>query len=179
MILAVVVDDILLTESDFVALAETKEYLKRHFVTKKMGRPTYFLGIEVAYQKHDLLLSQRKYTLDLLEETDMLGCKPVSTLMEINVDLWCDGSHLLDDPRQQRRLIGKLIYLTATRPDITFVVEVLSRFMDQPREVQWTATLKILAYIKSSPEKVCCTRNIDIFVFLAILTQDILVIKEI
>jgi len=65
--------DILLTRSDSVALAETKEYLKRYFVTKDMGKPRYFLEIEVAYQKYGLLLSQRKYTLDLLEETGMLG----------------------------------------------------------------------------------------------------------
>jgi len=108
-ILAVYVDDILLTKSDSVALAETKEYLKRHFVTKDMGKPRYFLGIEVYYKKHGLLLSQRKYTLDLLEETGMVGCKPASTLMEANVNLWCDISHLLDDPGQYRRLIGKLI----------------------------------------------------------------------
>ena len=49
--------------------------------------------------------------------------------MEPNVDLWCDNCHLLDDPVQYRRLIGKLIYLTVTRSDITFAVEVLSRFM--------------------------------------------------
>jgi len=79
---------------------------------KDMGKARYFLGIEVAYQKHDLLLSQRKYTLDLLEETGMLGCKPAGTPMEANVNLWCDNSHLLDDPEQYRRLIGKLIYLT-------------------------------------------------------------------
>ena len=77
-----------------------------------MRKPRYFLRIEVAYQKHGLLLSQRKYTLDLLEKTGMLGCKPASTLMEANMDLWCDNSHLLDDPRQFRRLIEKLIYLT-------------------------------------------------------------------
>jgi len=72
MILAVYVD-ILLTGSNSVALVEIKEYLKRHFVPKDIGKPRYFLGIEVAYQKYGLLLSQRKYTLDLLEETGMLG----------------------------------------------------------------------------------------------------------
>jgi len=90
-ILAVYVDYILLTGSDSVALAET-EYLKRHFMTKDMGKLRYFLGIEVAYQKHSLFLSQRKYTLDLLEETDMLGCKPTSTLIKANVNLWCDNN---------------------------------------------------------------------------------------
>jgi len=68
--------------------------------------------------------------------------------------------------------------LIVTRLDITFAVGVLSRFMHQPREVHRTAALRILAYIKSSPG-VCCTRNMDMFVFLAILTQDMLVIREI
>jgi len=103
-------------------------------VTKDMGRPKYFLGIEIAHQKHSIFLSQRKYVLDLLEETGFLGCKPASTPMEANVDLWFDDSHPLDDPRRYRRLIGKLIYLTVTRPDITFTVGVLSRFMHEPRE---------------------------------------------
>jgi len=62
------VDDILLTESDSAVLVE-KEYLRYHFVTKDMSKPKYFMGIEVAHQKHVILLSQRKYALDLLEET--------------------------------------------------------------------------------------------------------------
>jgi hypothetical protein len=118
-----------------------------------MGRPKYFLGIEVAYQRHGLLLSQRKYVLDLLEEVGLLGCKPASTPMEANVDLWRDDTPLLGDACRYRRLIGKLIYLTVTRPDITFAVGVLSRFMHKPREVHWTAALKVLAYIKSCPGK--------------------------
>ena len=77
-ILAVYVDDILLTGSDSVALVETKKYLKRHFVMKDIGRTRYFLEIEVTYQKHGLLLSQRKYTLNLLEKTNMLGCKSLA-----------------------------------------------------------------------------------------------------
>ena len=104
-------------------------------------------------QKHSTLLFQRKYALDLLEETGLLGCKPTSTIMEANVDLWFDSSHTLHDPGRYRRLIEKLIYLTVTGPDITFADWVLSRFMHQPREVYWTAALRILTYIKSSPEK--------------------------
>ena len=94
--MAVYIDDILLTWSNSVALAETKEYLKCHFVTNNMRKPKYFLEIEVAYKKHELFLSQRKYALDLLEETIFVECKLASTQMEANVDSWCDGSHLLD-----------------------------------------------------------------------------------
>jgi len=118
-----------------------------------MGRPKYFLRIEVAYQKHSVLLSQRKSTLDLLEETGFLGCKPANTPMEANVDLCFDDSHTLDDPERHRRLIAKLIYLKVTRPGITFVVGVLSRFMHQPKETHWLAAMKVLTYIKSYLEK--------------------------
>ena len=152
-ILAVYVDDILLTGSDSTGLLETKKYLKHHFVTKDKGRPKYFLGIEVAHQKYSVLLSERKYALDLLEETRLLGCKPASTTMEASADLCFDDSHALDDSGRYRRLIGKLIYFTVTRSNITFTVDVLNRFMHQRKEVHWSATLKILAYIKGCPRK--------------------------
>ena len=67
-----------------------------------------------------MLLSQQKYALDLLEETRFLGCKPANTPMEANVNLCFDDSHTLDDPGKYRRLIGKLIYLTVTRPDLSY-----------------------------------------------------------
>ena len=73
MILVVYVDVILLTGSDSVALTETKEYFIRHFVTKDMGKPRYFFGIEVAYQKHGLLLSQRKIHLISLRKLACWG----------------------------------------------------------------------------------------------------------
>jgi len=140
-ILVVYVDNILLTSGDSAGLLETKKYLKRHFVTQDMRRPNYFLGIEVAHQKHSVLLSQRKYALNLLEEAGLLGCKPTNTPMEANVNLWFDDSHTLD-PGRYRRLIRKLINLTVTRSDITFVVGVLSRFMHQPRETNWLGDRK-------------------------------------
>ena len=71
--LVVYANDILLTRSDSAALEETKEYLKRYFVTKDIGKLKYFLRIEVAYQKHGLLLSQRKYALDLLKKIGLLS----------------------------------------------------------------------------------------------------------
>ena len=115
-----------------------------------METPKYFPEIEVAHQKHSALLSQRKYAMDLLKGTGLFGCKPTNTPMEANVDLWFDNSQTLDNPRRYRRLIGKLVY---TRPDITFVVGVLRRFMHQPRGAHWSAALRILAYIKSCQGK--------------------------
>ena len=78
-----------------------------------------------------------------------MGYKPANTPIKANVDLWFDNSHTLDDPERYRTLIEKLIYLTVTRPYITFAVGVLSRFMHQPREIHWLVAMRILAYIKN------------------------------
>ena len=67
-VLAVYVDDILLIDSASSGLLKTKEYLKHHFVTKDMGKSKYFLGIKITYQKHNVLLSKRKYALDPMKE---------------------------------------------------------------------------------------------------------------
>ena len=80
--LAVYVDDILLTGSDTIRIAETKEYLSTYFDTKDMEKFKYFLSIEFVYNNDKMVLSQRKYALDLLHETGLLGCKPESISIE-------------------------------------------------------------------------------------------------
>ena len=81
-----------------------------------------------------------------------MGCKPASTPMETNVNLSFDDNHTLDDSERYRRLIGKLISLIVIRPNITFVVGYRVDSCISP-EVHCTAALRILAYVKSSPEK--------------------------
>ncbi|KAK4403222.1 Retrovirus-related Pol polyprotein from transposon RE2 [Sesamum angolense] len=92
-VLAVYVDDILITGSDNDGIEEAKTYLQKHFVTKDLGRPRYFLGIEIAHSKHGVSLSQRKYACDLLQEVGLLGTKPVDTPMDSNPDFWNDDVH--------------------------------------------------------------------------------------
>ncbi|KAK4391658.1 Retrovirus-related Pol polyprotein from transposon RE2 [Sesamum angolense] len=152
-VLAVYVDDILITGSDLVGIEEAKTYLQKHFVTKDLGRPRYFLGIEIAHSKHGISVSQRKYACDLLHEAGLLGTKPVDTPMDSNPDFWNDDGNYLEDKTKYRRLVGKLIYLTVTKPDISFAVGLVSQFMDKPRLVHWEAALRILKYIKASPGK--------------------------
>ena len=91
--------------------SESDHYnLKEQFVTKDMEKPKYFLRIEIVHSKHRVILSQRKYALDLLEETGFLGCKLVSTLMDTNSDFWYEYEGF-KDTAQCRRLVGKSFIL--------------------------------------------------------------------
>ena len=91
----------------------------------------YFLGVEVMRSKQGILLSQRKYMLDLLSKTGKLGAKSCSTPMTPNVQITKKGD-LFEDLERYRRLIGKLNYLTVTHPDIAYLVSVLSQYMSSP-----------------------------------------------
>ncbi|RVW50044.1 Retrovirus-related Pol polyprotein from transposon RE2 [Vitis vinifera] len=149
--LVVYVDDIVITGSDQNGIQKLKQHLFTHFQTKDLGKLKYFLGIEIAQSSSGVVLSQRKYALDILEETGMLDCKPVDTPMDPNVKLIPGQGEPLGDPGRYRRLVGKLNYLTITRPDISFPVSVVSQFLQSPCDSHWDAVIRILRYIKSTP----------------------------
>ncbi|RVX01387.1 hypothetical protein VitviT2T_002736 [Vitis vinifera] len=148
--LLIYVNDILITGNDVNAIVALKQFLHSHFRIKDLGDLKYFLGIEVSRSKKGISISQRKYTLEILKDGGFLGVKPVNFPMEQNTKL-SDSGELLKDPSQYRRLVGRLIYLTITRPDITYSVHVLSRFMHAPRRPRMEAVLRVLRYLKNSP----------------------------
>ncbi|RVW83831.1 Retrovirus-related Pol polyprotein from transposon RE1 [Vitis vinifera] len=141
----------MLRSSDQDGIQKLKQHLFTHFQTKDLGKLKYFLGIEIAQSSSGVVLSQRKYALDILEETGMLDCKPVDTPMDPNVKLAPGQGEPLGDPGRYRRLVGKLNYLTITRPDISFPVSVVSQFLQSPCDSHWDAVIRILRYIKSTP----------------------------
>ncbi|XP_043714467.1 uncharacterized mitochondrial protein AtMg00810-like [Telopea speciosissima] len=119
-ILIVYVDDIVITGSSMEGISFLKKFMAQEFEIKDLGKLRYFLGIEVAYSAQGIYLSQRKYTIDLLTDTGMLGCKPADNPVEPNSPLrYKDGEPV--DKGSYQRLVGKLIYLFHTRPDIAFV----------------------------------------------------------
>ncbi|XP_042974890.1 uncharacterized mitochondrial protein AtMg00810-like [Carya illinoinensis] len=149
--LLVYVDDILLASNDMLTVETIKTDLNNQFKLKDLGPVKYFLGMEVARTKQGISICQRKYALELLDDTGLLGSKPVNFPMDTHSKLSKEDGELLEDPTTYRRLIGRLIYLTNTRPDITFSVHHLSQFLDQPRMPHMQAALRVLRYIKKAP----------------------------
>ena len=124
--LIVNVADIVITSSDQDGIQKLKQHLFSHFQTNDLGKLKYFLGIEVAQSNSEVVIFQRKYTLDILANTGMLNCKFVDTPMDPIVKLVPGRGEPLRDPGRDRRLVGKLNYLTITRPNISFPVSVVS-----------------------------------------------------
>ena len=120
---------------------------------RDLSHQRYFLGLEIAYRQDQMVLCQRKYALDLLEETCTVGCKPAASPMETNIDWWNNSTTLLEDACLYHHMVGKLIYHTVARLDISYVVSVLSQFMQAPRTVHLDGVYCVLAYIKRAPRK--------------------------
>lgn len=85
-----------------------------------------------------------------MSEARLLGCKPVGSPIDQNHRLALANGRLLADPESYHRLVGRLIYLSATRPDLTYAIHILSQFMHSPREEHWLAALKTVKYLKGT-----------------------------
>ncbi|CAJ2646289.1 unnamed protein product [Trifolium pratense] len=149
--LLVYVDDIVLTGDSMAEITNIKNELHHTFGIKDLGILKFFLGLEVAHSTKGITLSQRQYCLDLLAETGDLGCKPSSIPMDPSLKLHHDDSAPYTDITGYRTLVGKLLYLTNTRPDIAFPVQQLCQFLDCPTQLHYKAAHKVLRYLKGCP----------------------------
>ena len=143
------VDDLIITGSNADSIAALKKKLQGKFPVKDLGPLKYFLGIEVATSRKGLFLNQRKYTIDLLRDSNMLNSKPANTPFDSKLQLDKLGDPL-DSPNYYQKLVGKLIYLTITRPDISFAVSLVSQYMHAPTVVHLCMVKRILRYLKKT-----------------------------
>jgi len=151
-VLLVYVDDVILAGNSLVEIDKIKASLHEAFRIKDLGSLKYFLGFEVARSTKGIHLCQRKYALDILSETGMLDCKPCQTPLMNNTKILFDKTaEPVNDPDSYRRLIGKLLYLTNSRPDICYSVHLLSQFVQAPTIYHQQAAQHILRYLKTSP----------------------------
>ena len=136
-------DDLFLTGSSRL-ITDCKNNLAKEFDMKDLGRMHYFLGLEIWQQNGEIFLGQGRYTTEILKRFQMEDCRPMTTPMITN---WkkIDTSEDDDaDPTLYRQLIGSLMYLVNTRPDICYVVNTLSQFMVEPKRSHWAASKHVL-----------------------------------
>ncbi|KAJ0528553.1 putative RNA-directed DNA polymerase [Helianthus annuus] len=153
-ILLVYVDDIVVTGNSVDEVSKIKGILNSNFQIKDLGKLKYFLGIEVLYNESGVCLNQRKYCLELLSAFGYLACKPINTPIEQSYVVTAKVSKsqsVLKNVTGFQKLIGKLIYLSLTRPDISYAVQFLSQFMHSPTDVHLQIALRLLRYLKSGP----------------------------
>ncbi|XP_057529852.1 uncharacterized mitochondrial protein AtMg00810-like [Amaranthus tricolor] len=150
---AVYVDDILLTGNHLDEMHSLKAFLHSTFKIKDLGSLHYFLGIEILKVSHGIIMTQRKFAAELLKEFDHLTATPAQCPLEARLQLRNDSGIPIKDPTIYRKLVGKLNYLTNTRPDLAYAVQFLSQFLQDPREPHWQAALHTLRYLRQDYTK--------------------------
>nr|GEU65801.1 ribonuclease H-like domain-containing protein [Tanacetum cinerariifolium] len=153
--LLVYVDDIVITENNLSEIEKFTLFPKSKFQIKDFGKLKYFLGTEVLDNKDGICLSQMKYCLELLHEYGLLAAKHVDTPLPENTTLnhiESDDDHLLDNIGNYQRLVGKLIYLTNTRSDISYILHYLSQFIHAPLISHLDVALGVLRHLKGYTE---------------------------
>ena len=143
----------IITGDDTEEISRLQEQLVAEFEMKNLGGLKYILGIEVTRSQRGIFLSQRKYVLDLLTEVGLLDYKLADTPIIQNHKLSQYTNQVPADKGRYQKLVGKLIYLLHTRPDIAYAVSMVSQFMNNPSEEHMDVVNRILCYLKSSPGK--------------------------
>ncbi|RVX14584.1 Retrovirus-related Pol polyprotein from transposon TNT 1-94 [Vitis vinifera] len=151
-ILIVYVDDIILSGNDMGELQKLKKYLSEEFEVKDLGNLKYFLGMEVARSRKGIVVSQRNTYSIFLRRPVCLDANQLILLWIVRRNLVSRKKVHCRQGRYQR-LVGRLIYLSHTRPDIGFAVSAVSQFMHSPTEEHMEAVYRILRYLKMTPGK--------------------------
>eukprot|EP00253_Pinus_taeda_P011636 PITA_11636 len=146
-ILVLYVDDLILTGSDPNLINHVKSSLRKKFEMIDLGHLHYFLGLQVFQSKEGISLSQSKYACDILCHFHMEDCKPTHSPFQSRAKLSVTCTSPEVDATLYHQLVGKLLYLTHTRLDLSFVVGLISWFMKNPHEIYWKEAKRILHYV--------------------------------
>ena len=152
LILCLYVDDLIYTGTSPQMIEEFKRAMMSEFEMTDLGLMKYFLGIQVKQKPGEIFISQEKYTEDMLKRFHMASCKPIATPMALNEKLQQEDGAEKVDGKIYRSLVGSLIYLTHTRPDICHSVSLISRFMSEPSKLHFAAAKRILRYLQGTKQ---------------------------
>ena len=150
LVVSLYVDDLLVSGSSGEHIDKFKEEMKDAFEMTDLGRMTFFLGMQVNQKQNEIFLCQEKYANEILKKFNMEGCKPTATPMNQKEKFYKeDGAEKVDE-KLYRSLIGCLMYLSASRPDILHAVSLLSRYMNCASRIHFQAAKRILRYVKGT-----------------------------
>jgi hypothetical protein len=155
LLLGVYVDDLIICGPDKSKIAEFKEQMSKTFSMSDLGLLSYYLGMEVRQKPREIAICQRAYATKIVEQCGMKGCNPVDTPMEQNNKLLPGKPDMARDVTKFRSIVGSLRYLVNTRPDITFAVSMVNRFMESPTTEHWAAIKRIVRYVAGTTEYGC------------------------
>ncbi|KAA3482129.1 pleiotropic drug resistance protein 3-like [Gossypium australe] len=150
LIVSLYVDDLLVIGGDNNDLADFKAKMMNMFEMSDLGLMTYFLGMEVYQAEGRIFLGQKTFSMKILKTFSMENSKSTSTPMAVGMKLSSQDDHDRVDESAYRSLVGCLLYLTATRPDVMFSVSMLSRFMHCCNKQHLQVAKRVLRYIKGT-----------------------------
>lgn len=152
LIVSLYVDDLIYTGSDEKMIRDFKNDMMQKYEMNDMGLLHYFLGIEVEQNKDGVFISQKKYVDNILKKFKMEACNPVPIPLVVNEKFMKEDGSGDVDPSMFRSLVGSLLYLTTTRPDIMYATSLLSRFMHKPSNIHYGVAKRVLRYIKGTKD---------------------------
>ncbi|XP_019089217.1 PREDICTED: uncharacterized protein LOC109128013 [Camelina sativa] len=150
LLVVVYVDDLLVTGSSREVILEFKRRMGLKFDMSDLGKLSYYLGIEVSQTDSGITLKQERYAVKILEEAGMGECNAVQIPMDFGVKFSKAQAEKSIDVKEYRRKIGCLRYLIQTRPDLSYSVGVLSRYMHDPKESHGATLKQILRYLQGT-----------------------------
>lgn len=150
LIVCLYVDDLIYTGNNEKMFEVFKKSMMAEFDMTDLGRMRYFLGIEVLQRTDGIFIGQRKYAQEMLERFNMSQCNPVQNPIVPGFKLTKDEEGVEVDGTIYRQMVGSLMYLTTTRPDLMFIVSLISRYMKRPTKCHWAAARRVLRYVKGT-----------------------------
>ncbi|KAJ9545521.1 hypothetical protein OSB04_025228 [Centaurea solstitialis] len=172
LLVQIYVDDIIFGSTKDDMCKEFEELMHKKFKMSSMGELTFFLGLQVKQKPEGIFIHQSKYVASMLQKFGMNDAKPASTPMETHKHLTADVEGEEVDVHHYRSMIGSLMYLTASRPDIMFVVCVCARFQVRPKESHLHAVKRIFKYLKGQPRLGLWYPNVSSFDLVAYTDSD-------
>ncbi|CAJ2647424.1 unnamed protein product [Trifolium pratense] len=149
-IVSLYVDDLIFTGNDQNLFDKFKTSMERNFAMTDLGKMRYFLGIEVKQTKEGIFMFQQKYACEVLKRFNMESCNSVCNPIVPGNKLKKDEDGIACDSTSYKQMVGCLMYLLATRPDLAFSVCLVARFMERPTELHVAAVKRILRYVKGT-----------------------------